>query len=385
MKIKRLDRYIFSQVFMACFACVFIFMIVWIMPEILPKTVQRVLNGTYSIETGLSIILFEMPKVLNIALPVGMLLGTILTFDKLSKNSEITVMRSSGFSFLRIISSVIILSFLVMGLAYVVGSDLLPYTANKLKTIKGESRSSQFVFPVKKADGAMDKILVVSNFDDNNIRDVIVLNFYNDYEKGSSLLSSIIMSDYVKVTTETKTIKTSIGEEKTITGIKSWDINRGKEYMISEDGIFHEINEVKDLTVLEGNRAKNAQKLMKYSIYRDRELTNFQIAEYTYLLHSEQMDDEFRSMLNKLIKRFVHPFMCVVFAILGCLLGFSKPREQKFLGLLIAVCVIFVYYITLPFFDLLAEKGVLSPLLTSVLPAIACMILIVFIKKHKDL
>ena len=114
--------------------------------------------------------------------------------DWLSKNSEITVMRSCGFPFLRIISSVIILSFFVMGLAFFVGSDLLPYTANKLKVIKGEVRSSQFVFPVKKADGAMDKILVVSNFDDNNIRDVIVLNFYNDYEKGSSLLSSIIMS-----------------------------------------------------------------------------------------------------------------------------------------------------------------------------------------------
>lgn len=369
MKIKLLDRYIFSQVFMACFACVFIFMIVWIMPEILPKTLQRVLNGTYTIETGLSILVFEMPKVLNIALPVGMLLGSILTFDKLSKNFEITVMRGSGFSFFRIISSVIILSFLVMGLAFVVGSDLLPYSANKLKTIKGESRSSQFVFPVKKTDGAMDKILVVSNFDDNNIRDVIVLNFYNDYEKGSSLLSSIIMSDYVKVDSDKMT----------------WKINQGKEYMISEDGIFHQISGVKDLTVLEGQRSINAQKLMKYSIYRDRELTNLQMAEYTYLLHQEQMDDEFRSMLNKLIKRFVHPAMCVIFAILGCLLGFSKPREQKFLGLLLAVGVIFVYYITLPFFDLLAEKGVLSPLITSVLPAIATFILIIFVKKHKDL
>ncbi len=385
MKIKLLDRYIFSQVFAACFACVFIFMIVWIMPEILPKTLQRVLNGTYSLETGLSIILFEMPKVLNIALPVGMLLGTILTFDKLSKNFEITVMRSSGFKFFRIIISVIILSFLVMGLAFVVGSDLLPYTANQLKVIKGENRSSQFVFPVKKADGAMDKILVVSNFDDNNIRDVIVLNFYNDYEKGSSLLSSIIMSDFVKAVTETKTIKTSKGEEKTISEIKSWDINRGKEYMISEDGIFHQINDVKNLTVLDGKSAQNAQKLMKYSVYRDRELTNFQMAEYTYLLYQEQMDDEFRSMLNKLIKRFVHPFMCVTFAILGCLLGFSKPREQKFLGLLVAVGVIFLYYITLPFFDLLAEKGVLSPLLTSVIPAIASIILIAVVKKKKDL
>ena len=48
--------------------------------------------------------------------------------------------------------------------------------------------------------------------------------------------------------------------EKEFSEIVAWDINKGKEYMISEDGIFHEINEVKDLTVLDGKHAQNAQK-----------------------------------------------------------------------------------------------------------------------------
>ena len=96
MKLKLLDRYVLSQVFLTCFACIFIFMIVWIMPEILLKTVQRTISGTYTIQTAISILVYEMPKVLNIALPVGMLLGTILTFDKLSKDSEVTIFRSSG-------------------------------------------------------------------------------------------------------------------------------------------------------------------------------------------------------------------------------------------------------------------------------------------------
>ena len=78
MKLKLLDRYVLSQVFLTCFACIFIFMIVWIMPEILLKTIQRTINGTYTIEMALSILVFELPKVLNIALPVGMLLGTAM-------------------------------------------------------------------------------------------------------------------------------------------------------------------------------------------------------------------------------------------------------------------------------------------------------------------
>lgn len=367
MKIKLLDRYILSQVFIACFGCVLIFMIVWIMPEILLKTVQRTISGQYTIEMAASLLLYELPKVLNIALPVGMLLGTILTFEKLSKDFEITVMRGSGFTFFRIIASVIVLSILASGITFIVGSKFLPYCSCKLKELKGENRVSQFVFPIKKSDNSMDKILIVSNFDNNNIRDVIVLNFYDNSEKGSSLLSSILVSDYVKYDYNT------------------WTINSAKEYLISEEGVFSDVGSVKDVQILEGQSSQNAYKLMKYSVNRDRELTNAQIFEYIKLLKQEKMDDEYRFMLNKYIQRFVHSLMCILFAILGCLLGFSKPREQKFVGMLIAVGVIFAYYITIPFFDLLAEKAIISPYITSVIPFFAVLILIILMKKVKDL
>ena len=367
MKLKLIDKYIFMQVFLSCFACVFIFMIVWIMPEIFLKTVQRTISGQYSVETAISIIVYELPKVLNIALPVGMLLGSILTFDKLSKDFEITVLRGSGVSFFRIIASVIILSIFATFFTFIVGSKFLPVSACKLKVIKGENRTSQFVFPVKHINGSMDKILIISNFDDNNIRDVIILNFYDEAKDGSSLLSSILVSDFVKYKNA------------------NWQLNSAKKYIISKEGVFSSIETVKDLSVLNGISALNAYKLMKYSVYRDRELTNNQIYEYIKLLKKERMDDEYRFMLNKYIQRFVHSFMCILFAILGCLLGFSQPREQKFIGMLIAVAVIFSYYITIPFFDLLAEKAVLSPWVTSMIAPVAAFILICTLKNTKDL
>ncbi len=366
MKIKLLDKYIFSQVFWACFACIFIFMIIWIMPEIFLKTVQRTISGDYTIVMASKILLYELPKVLNIALPVGMLLGTIITFDKLSKDSEITVMRGSGFKFTRIIASVIIISIFACFFTFFVGSKLLPISACKLKIIKGDSRVSQFVFPVKNPDNSMNKIIIVPNFDDNNIRDVIVLNFYNKSEKGSSLLSSILISDFVKYNYST------------------WTINSAKKYLISEKGIFEQIGQENNLVILKNDSAQNAYKLMKYSINRDRELTNSQISEYIKLLKRERMDDEYRFMLNKYIQRYAHSFMCILFAVLGCLLGFSKPREQKFIGMLIAVGVIFLYYITMPFFDLLAEKAVLSPFVTSMIAPVGVIIVIAVLKRIKD-
>jgi lipopolysaccharide export LptBFGC system permease protein LptF len=53
--------------------------------------------------------------------------------------------------------------------------------------------------------------------------------------------------------------------------------------------------------------------------------------------------------------------------------------------MLIAVGVIFGYYITIPFFDLLAEKDIISPYITSMVAPIVAAILIVVMKKSKDL
>lgn len=368
MKVKLLDKYIFSQVFIASIACIIIFMIIWIMPEILLKTVQRTINGSYTVEMAAKILLFELPKVLNIAIPVGMLLGTILTFDKLSKDSELTILRSCGISFKRIIASVMLISIFATFATFIVGSKLLPYAACKLKEVKDEYGSSQFVFPVKLKNGAMDKIIIVPKFDNNNIKDVIVLNFYrHEQEQGSSLLSSIIISDFVKY------------------DHKDWTINSARKYRISEEGIFEEIEGVNNIKILGGERAKNAYKLMRYSIHRYRELTNPQISEYIKLLKLENMDDEYRFMLNKYIQRYSHSLMCILFAILGCMLGISRPREQRFVGMLIAVGIIFGYYITIPFLDLLAEKDILSPYITSTIAPVVAVILIFVFNKSKDL
>jgi lipopolysaccharide export LptBFGC system permease protein LptF len=106
---------------------------------------------------------------------------------------------------------------------------------------------------------------------------------------------------------------------------------------------------------------------------------------YIKLLKIEQMDDEFRFMLNKYLQRYTHSFICILFAILGCLLGFSEPRYQRLIGFTIAVAIIFLYFITMPFFDMLAEKGIASPIFTAFIQPIAIFIFIILLKKKKDL
>lgn len=367
MKVKLLDKYIFKQVFLAGAVCVLLFMIIWIAPEILLKTVQRTLNGMYTIKMALSILAFEVPKILGNALPVGLLLGTLFTFDKLSKDFELTTLRSIGLSFWRILAPVIVLSVFVSFLSFAVQDKMIPYSSNRLNVIRKDNPGSHFVFPMRDSLDKMQRIIIVSSFDNENIKDIVVLNFAGKQYLGSSLLESIYVSDYAKYKNN------------------SWTLNDTKKYLISSDGVFEHIVEQKNIQILSGEQANRAFKLMRYSVKRDRELDNKEMFNYIKLLKKEKMDDEFRFMLNKYIQRYTHSIICVFFAIFGCLLGFSQPREQRLIGFTIAVATIFLYYITMPFFDLLAEKGILSPIITATIQPFAILVAIILLKKQKEL
>ena len=97
------DKYIFTQVLVTTLVAILLFTIVWIAPEMLLSTIKKVLNGIYTPKTGILVLLYEIPQILGKAFPVGLLLGSLFTFDKLSKDSELTIFRAVGMSFGRIL------------------------------------------------------------------------------------------------------------------------------------------------------------------------------------------------------------------------------------------------------------------------------------------
>ena len=82
-----------------------------IAPETLVKIIKKIFNNVWTITEGFKYLIYELPKVLGKALPVGILLGSLFTFDKLSKDSELSILRGIGLSFSRIMVPVLVLAF----------------------------------------------------------------------------------------------------------------------------------------------------------------------------------------------------------------------------------------------------------------------------------
>ena len=366
------DRYIFTQVLMTTFVAILLFTIVWIAPEMLLNTIKKILEGAYTVKTGVMVLIYELPKILGKAFPVGLLLGSLFTFDKLSKDSELTIFRAVGMSFFRILRPLLVLSLIVTYLCFLTYDKWIPYSCKKLTEIKGGQPVTQYIYTHKDVNNHPDKTVIVSFFFSFIMSDVIVMNFSKEVFDDLHALSHILIG---------KTGKYEIDES----GKQYWVLNDVVSYDIDSNGIFHCIGTKDKERVLEGDEAEDAYTIMVNSTKRDRDINNKDLRKYISLLKRENLDEEYRLMQNKYYQRYLHPFVCVLLALLGCLLGFSKPREQRLIGFTIAIGCIFLYYITLPFFDLLAEKAVLKPFITASFPPFAFLCTIIMFYKSKDI
>ena len=72
-------------------------------------------------KTTIYLFVCELPKILEKAFPVGLLLGSLFTFDKMSKDSELTIFRAVGMSFPRIVVPVVVMGFLFSLCSFLIG------------------------------------------------------------------------------------------------------------------------------------------------------------------------------------------------------------------------------------------------------------------------
>lgn len=364
-KISIFDKYIFKQVMLATIVCLLLFIIVWIAPETLVKIIKKLFSNRIDLMMAGQMILWELPKVLGKALPVGILLGSIFTFDKLSKDSELSILRGIGLSFNRIMIPVILLGTILSFMCFYVGDKMIPYASKA----EGENKNfkSHFVYIQKDTDKLPKTGVIVSNFTPNMLKNIVVVDFSKRIYDDAITFENIYFSKWA-----------SVYDDK-------WVLHDIKKYKIDSDGIYDEIGKLDNIEILNGDDAKKVYQLMVDSKKRDRTFTNAELKNYITLLDEQEFTDEYRFMLSKYYQRFLHPLTCILFAIIGCLLGFSPPRSQRLVGFTVAVGMIFAYYITLPFFDLMAQKGVMTPFLAASFPIILFIGAIFIIKKYKDL
>ena len=122
-----LDRYLGTQLVLIIVFAIALFTLIWLAPDTLFKLTQYVFSGQISWQQASLMFLYHLPEVLQNTIPVAVLLGTIVLFQRLSQNYELVAFFASGISAARILRSVLWIG-LFFGLLHAGSGDPNPVT-----------------------------------------------------------------------------------------------------------------------------------------------------------------------------------------------------------------------------------------------------------------
>ncbi|SEH06920.1 LPS export ABC transporter permease LptG [Candidatus Venteria ishoeyi] len=142
MFLKRLDRYIaktvLSTTLLVLLVLVGLFLFFTFIEEL-----DEIGKGNYSTYHALNYVFMMTPRRTYEFFPIAALLGSLLGLGLLSNNSELTVMRASGVSIMRIGWSLIKVGLALMVLVILLGESVAPYAEQKAKNMRALAQSGQ--------------------------------------------------------------------------------------------------------------------------------------------------------------------------------------------------------------------------------------------------
>ena len=177
------DRYILKSLIgpflFALMTVIFLFLF-----QFLIKSLDQFVGKGLSIWVIIQLISLNLAWMLTLAVPMAMLVSSLMTFGTMSSNNEITILKASGVSLRRLMIPVILIGFIMFYLMVRFNNDVLPEANHSAKILLFDITKTKPTFILESGKFSNDlqgvQILVRETFpNSNNIRGVYIYNYSN--------------------------------------------------------------------------------------------------------------------------------------------------------------------------------------------------------------
>jgi len=128
--VKILDKYLLKT-FLATFTTVFVILFFIFILQSVWLFIAELAGKDLDLVMVLKFLLFAMPRIIPLVLPLSVLLASIMTFGNLAENYEFAAMKSAGISLQRAMKSLIIFISLLSFVAFLFANNVIPYAEYK--------------------------------------------------------------------------------------------------------------------------------------------------------------------------------------------------------------------------------------------------------------
>jgi lipopolysaccharide export system permease protein len=335
-------RYILMEISFPFIASLFVFTFVLLMGKIIQLMDLTVNKGIGVFDIG-KLIIFLMPSLFLFTLPIALLLSILIGLGRLSRDSEITVLRASGLSLYQLSIPIFIASIIAFFLTSVTAFFLVP---------GGNIATKELILSIarqKASAGIKEKI-----FND----DFKGLVFYadkipvsGDYMEGVVLYDDRISSEPSTVIAKKGVLVSDPGSTEVILRL--------------ENGSIHTVNLNRNNYKKVDFRIYDIRLDLNTSLSKDggmisKGIKDFPLRELADKIQMAENEPERRALIIELNERIAIPFSCFVFVILGIPLGIQHSRTEKLRGFTVGLILVVCYYILMLIGTNLGETGRIS-------------------------
>lgn len=353
-----MDRYIATELVPPFLFGVGAFSSLGVSIDALFELIRRVTESGLPISIAIQVLLLNLPEFIAYSFPMSILLANLMTYSRLSGDSELVALKACGVSVYRMVVPALAVSLLVTALTFAFNELIVP-SANyrATQTLAAALNDEDPAFQernilyqefrqVEQADGekadALSRMFYAKEFDGSQMLGLTILDFSQDG------LDQIVSA---------KAAQWNPGE-------KAWDFYDGTIYVVSADGSFRNIVkfERQQLKLPRGPLDLASQP-------RDyNEMNIAQSYEYLALLEQSGDEDKIRKLKVRIQQKYALPFISVAFGLVGAALGARLNRGGRSTSFAISLVIIFSYYLLAVICGSIAQLGLIPPFLGAWLP-----------------
>lgn len=345
--LKILDKYILKQVIEMFLMGVFVFTTIIFASDTFITLIKQIAKFGIPFKVAFIIILLNLPAVIVMTIPMGVLLSTVMTLNRLSLSSEVTVMRACGIGLNRIAKPIFIFAIVMALSSFFINETVVPVMTKQAKDLAlwalGQKNipdgKENFVFKELNDGGTLKRLFYVGYCNKKTLHNVTVL----DNSKDGTI----------------QVLQAKEGK----TSPKGWEFEKGAAYTIANNG------QVLNTTLFDTSVVKfglDLSKEMNKNLAKEMNFTKLM----KYLTKSDISDKERQIYTIELFDKIALPLTTLVFVLLGVPLAITPPRVRYNRGFLFSILIIFAYYLVRALSISFGEAGSLLPFLAAWLPNI---------------
>lgn len=359
-----LDRYIVTEISLIFLFGLGILASLGVAIGTLSDLSHKVVEFDLPLHLAFQVLLWKIPEFVAYALPISLLLATLVSYGRFSSDSELIAWRSCGISIYRLVAPAIIFS-LIIALVTLIFNELVVPSAN----YQAAQIIETFIPEEKKFTQEQD--IFYPQYEDINQKQSITSLFYAQAFDGEFMQDVTILIWHQQQLNQIIYAQQAFWNEQE----KIWIFIDGGIYQLNYDYVTNNF-------VNFDNYKMSLSSAPLELVQKSRDPFQMNIAQsLDYLRIIAHSGDEKRILMFQVRtqQKMAFPFICLVFGLIGSALGIRPQHLARGTSLGITVLIVFLYYLLGFLIGALGLVGVVSPFIAGWLPNILGLIIGIFI------